>query len=66
MIYNVLLVLGVQQIDWVLAIIKAIIFQVFFHDRLLQDTQHSSLSYILGPCCLSMLYIVMYMLIPNS
>ena len=33
-----------------------IISQIIFHYRLLQDTEYSSLSCRIGPCCLSMLY----------
>ena len=33
-----------------------ILFQFFFHFKLLQDIEYSSLSYIVGPCCLSILY----------
>ena len=35
-----------------------ILFQVLFHYRLLQDIEYSSLCYMVGPCCLSILYIV--------
>ena len=35
-----------------------ILFQILFHYRLLQGIEYSSLYYIIGPCCLSMLYIV--------
>ena len=31
-----------------------------FHDRLLQDFEYSSLCYTVGPCWLSILYIVVY------
>ena len=36
-----------------------ILFQILFHYRLLQDIEYSSLSYTVGPCCLSILYIEM-------
>ena len=35
-----------------------ILFLVLFHYRLLQDTEYSSLCYTVGPCWLSILYIV--------
>ena len=35
-----------------------IIFQILFHYRLLQDTEYSCLCYTVGPCWLSILYIV--------
>ena len=35
-----------------------ILFQILSHYRLLQDIEYSSLYYIVGPCCLSVLYIV--------
>ena len=35
-----------------------ILFQIIFHYRLLQDTEYSSLYYTVGPCYLSILYII--------
>ena len=35
-----------------------VLFQIIFHYRLLQDTEYSSLCYTVGPCCLSILHIV--------
>ena len=35
-----------------------ILFQILFHYRLWQITEYSSLCYTVGPCCLSILYIV--------
>ena len=35
-----------------------ILFQIVFHNRLLQDIEYSSLCYTVGLCCLSILYIV--------
>ena len=32
----------------------------FFDYRLLKDTEYSSLCYTIGPCCLPVLYIVVY------
>ena len=37
-----------------------ILFQILFHYKLLQVIECSSLSYTVGPCCLSILYIVVY------
>ena len=56
MIYNVVSVSSVQQID---SVIHIHFFQILFHYRLLQGIEYSSLGYIVGPCCLSLLYIVM-------
>ena len=36
------------------------LFHIRFHYRLLQDVEYSFLRYTVGPCCLSILYIVMY------
>ena len=58
-----MLVSAVQQSDSVIYTIYIIYniyisFQVTFHYRLLQDIEYSSLCYTVGPCCLSILYIV--------
>ena len=53
-----LLVSGVQQSDSVIHIHISILFQILYPYRLLQDTDYSSLCYTVGPCCLSILYIV--------
>ena len=37
-----------------------ILFHILFHYGLLQDIEYSSLCYTVGPCCLSILYIVIY------
>ena len=50
-----MLVSGVQQSD---AVIQYILFQILFPYRLLQDNEHSSLYYTVGPCWLSILYVV--------
>ena len=55
LIYSVVLVSGVQQCDSVVYIL----FQILFHCRLLQGIEYSSLCYVVGPCCLSILYIVL-------
>ena len=56
LIYNVVLASGVQQSDSALYIY--ILFQILFHYSLLQDIEYSSLCCTVGPCCLSILYIV--------
>ena len=59
MIYNVVLVSGVQQSDSVICIyIYQFFFQILSHYRLLQDIEYSSLCYTVGSCWLSILYIV--------
>ena len=35
-----------------------ILFRILFHYGLSQDTEHSSLCYLIGPCCLSIAYII--------
>ena len=47
---NVVLVSGVQQSDSVIHL-----FQILFAYRLLQNTEYSSLCYIVGPCLLVLL-----------
>ena len=56
MIYNVVLVSGVEQSDSVIYI--HILFHILFHYGLLQDIEYSSLCYTVGPCWLSLLNIV--------
>ena len=56
LIYNFVLVSGVQQSDLLIPIY--IFFQIIFHYRLLKNTEYSSLCYIVTPCCLSILCIV--------
>ena len=64
LIYNVVLISGIQQSDSVIHtyiyIYIYLLFQILFHYRLLQDTEYRSLSYRLGPFCLSVLYKVVY------
>ena len=60
MINNVVLVTGVQQSNSVIHIRVSILFQILFPFRLLQNTEQSSLRYIVGPCWLSILNIVVY------
>ena len=56
LIYNVVLVSGVQQSNSVIHI--SILFQVLFPFKLLQNIKQSSLCYTIGPCWLSILYTV--------
>ena len=51
-----MLVSAVQQSDLVIHVY--VLFPILFHFRLLQDIEYSSLCYTVGPCCLSVLYIV--------
>ena len=37
-----------------------ILFQILFPYRLLQDIEYISLCYTVGPCCLPILYIIVY------
>ena len=57
LIYNVMLVSGVQQSDSVIH--TYILFQILFPYRLLWVIEYSSLCYVVGPCWLSILYVVM-------
>ena len=56
MIYNVVLVSGVQQSDSVIHTHISILFQILFPYRLLQSTGESSLCYTVGPHWLSILF----------
>ena len=56
LIYNVVSISAVQQSDSVIRIY--ILFKILFHYGLSQDIEYSSLGYTIGPCCLSILYIV--------
>ena len=58
LIYNAVLVSGVQQSDSVMHIRVAILFQILFPFRLLQNIDQSSLYYAVGPCLLSISNIV--------
>ena len=49
LVYNVGLVSRVQQSGSVIHVRIAILFQVLFHYRLLEDTEYSSLCYTVGP-----------------
>ena len=55
LIYNVVLVSGVQKSDYIYVYICRYIYillQIFFHYRLLQDIEYSSPCYTVGLCCL--------------
>ena len=56
MIYNVVLVLGVQHSDSVIHIFIG--FQILFLNRLLQNIEWSFLCYIIGLCWISALHII--------
>ena len=63
-IYNVVLVSGVQQSDWVICVCVckysysfSLLFHILFHYNLFQDVEYSSLCYTGGPYCVSLLYI---------
>ena len=60
LIYNVVLVSGVQQNDSIIHIHISILFQIIFPFRLLQSIKQSSLCYTVGYCWLSILQIVVY------
>ena len=51
-IYNVLLISTVQQNDSVIHV-YLLFFYILFHFGLSQDTEYSSLCYMVGPCCSS-------------
>ena len=52
LIYNVVLISAVQESDSVMYI------NILPQYGLSQDTEYSSLCYMVGPCCLSTLYII--------
>ena len=54
--YNVVLISAIQQSDSVIYILFFLT-NILFHYGLSQDTENSSVCYIAGPCCLSVLYI---------
>ena len=59
---SIVLALCIQQSDSVIYVYVYIyiLFQIIFHFKLLQDIEFSSLCYRVYPCCLSILYIVVY------
>ena len=59
LIYNAVLVSNVQQSDSIIhKYTNIFLFYILLHYRLLQDIEYSSLCYIVGPCWLPILYIV--------
>ena len=56
LIYSVVLISAVQHSDSVIHI--CILFHILFHYGLSQDIEYSSLCHRVGPCCLSILYII--------
>ena len=56
LIYNVVLISAVQQSDSVKHMYVYI--YILFHYGLSQDIESTSLRYPVGPCCLSILYII--------
>ena len=65
--YNVASVSGVQQSDSVIHKHIATLFQILSPYSLLQNIELDSLCYTVGPCCLSVFYIIgVYLLISDS
>ena len=60
LIYNVVLVSGVQQTESIIHIHISTLFQILFPYRPLQSIEQSSLCYKVCPYYLSILYIVVY------
>ena len=69
LIYNVVLISAVQQSDSVLQYTQLyiyiyiyihILFYILFHYGLSQDIEYSSLCNTVGPCCLPILYIIVF------
>ena len=63
LIYNIVLVSGIQQSDSAIYvsvfIYIYILLQILFHHRLLQDIEYSSLCSIVNSCCLCILYLLL-------
>ena len=55
LIYNVVLVSGISKV------VQLYSFQILFLYRLLQNIEYNSLCHRVGPCCLSVLYIVVHL-----
>ena len=65
LIYNVVLVSDEHQSDSIICVhvhiyIYVFFFYILFHYRLFQDIEYNPLCYTVGPCWLSVLYIVEY------
>ena len=58
LIYNTVLVSGIQCKLIQLYTCVYTLFQILFHYRLLQNIEYSSMCYTVRPCCLSVLFIV--------
>jgi len=58
LIYNVVLISAVYQID--LVIYTYILFHLLFYYNLSQGIEYSFLCYTVGPCCFSILYIIVF------
>ena len=56
MIYNVVLISAIQQSESVIHIYT--FFFIFFSVMVSQDTEYSSLCSTVGPCWLSLLYVI--------
>ena len=59
LIFNIVLVSAIQQNDSVIHI-YTYFFHMIFHYGLSEDIECSSLCYTVGHCCLSVLYIIVY------
>ena len=57
-----MLVSGVQQRDSVIYIHVSILFQILFPFRLLHNIEQSSLCYTVGPCWLSILFYLFFII----
>ena len=64
LIYIVVLISAVQQSDCYTNI-YILFFHILFHSGLSWDTEYSYLCYTVGPCCLSILYIIAYLSTPD-
>ena len=58
LIYNFVLVSGIQQSDSVIQICIYMLLHILFIMVPLQDIEYSSLCYTIESCCLSILYII--------
>ena len=55
---NNVLIFALHKSDSIIHVYIHIIFHIIFHSGLSQDTEYSSLCYTVGPCCLSIIYII--------
>ena len=49
--------------DMGVCVCVCVLFQIFFPYKLLENIEYNSLCYTVGPYCLSILYIVVYLLL---